>query len=353
MSTRRHNIRFPSIDTNNLSQDEAYFTLTDSNGVETDLRFHDYDAIYAREGLYEQLFYDRLKCHSPEKVVAILRHAMAEEPWLFNELRVLDLGAGNGMVGEELQKFGVARLVGVDISAPAAMAVVRDRPGVYDDFNAMDMSNMSPAQHDHLAGWRFNCMVSVAALGFGDIPVRVFAEAFNLVDDGGWIAFNIKETFLDDRDTSGFSVFIKTLILSEYLDIYHMERYRHRLSIDGQPLYYFGVACRDSEGESWLDSEGDARSAVALQIRRQFFLPALGGPTRVRAPAVAQPGAPWLGTHRNSRLADEGSTPAQGGAILGEAKGSLGANVFDSTVCRSVCRGGSTGRPGPGRRRPC
>ena len=244
MITKRHNIRFPSIDTNDLSQDEAYFTLTDSSGVETDLRFHDYDAIYTRSGLYEQLFYDRLKCQSPEKVVAILRHAMSGEPWLFNELRVLDLGAGNGMVGEQLQKFGVARLVGVDISGPAAMAVGRDRPGVYDDYHEMDMSNMSAAQRDHLSSWRFNCMVSVAALGFGDIPVRVFAEAFNLVDDGGWIAFNIKETFLDDRDTSGFSIFIKTLILSEYLDIYHMERYRHRLSIDGQPLYYFGVACR-------------------------------------------------------------------------------------------------------------
>ena len=244
MPIRRHNIRFPSIDTNSLAQDEAYFTLTDSSGVETDIRFHDYDAIYSHPGLYEQLFYDRLKCQSPEKVVAIIRHATAAEPWLFNELRVLDLGAGNGMVGQELQKFGVARLVGVDISAPAAMAVGRDRPGVYDDYHAMDMSNMSAAQREHLAGWRFNCMVSVAALGFGDIPVRVFAEAFNLVDDGGWVAFNIKETFLDNRDTSGFSVFIKTLILSEYLDIYHMERYRHRLSIDGQPLYYFGVACR-------------------------------------------------------------------------------------------------------------
>ena len=77
-------------------------------------------------------------------------------------------------------------------------------------------------------------------------PSGDLGEAFNLVDDGGWVAFNIKETFLDDRDTSGFSVFIKTLILSEYLDIYHMERYRHRLSIDGQPLYYFGVACRKS-----------------------------------------------------------------------------------------------------------
>jgi predicted TPR repeat methyltransferase len=212
--------------------------------VQTEVRFHDYDAIYAQQGLYEQLFYDRLKCQSPEKVVAILRHAMAEQPRSFNELRVLDLGAGNGMVGQELQKFGVARLVGVDISASAAMAVGRDRPGVYDDYQAMDMSKMSAAQRDHLVGWRFNCLVSVAALGFGDIPVRVFGEAFNLVDDGGWVAFNIKETFLDDRDTSGFSVFIKTLILSEYLDIYHMERYRHRLSIDGQPLYYLGVACR-------------------------------------------------------------------------------------------------------------
>ena len=97
MPTKRHNIRFPASDTNGLSQDETYFTLVDAGGVETQIRFHNYDAIYAHQGLYEQLFYDRLQCHSPEKVVAILHHAMAEEPWLFNELRVLDLGAGNGM----------------------------------------------------------------------------------------------------------------------------------------------------------------------------------------------------------------------------------------------------------------
>ena len=72
-------------------------------------------------------------------------------------------------------------------------------------------------QREELSSWRFNCMVSVAALGFGDIPVRVFAEAYNLVEDGGWVAFNIKETFLDNRDTTGFSLFIRNLILSEYL----------------------------------------------------------------------------------------------------------------------------------------
>jgi len=243
---KRHHIRFPSIDTQNLAQDEAYFTLVAPDGTQTELRFHDYDAIYGVEGLYEQLFYDRLKCQSPEKVVSILRHALSGEPWLFNELRVLDLGAGNGMVGEVLQKHGVARIVGIDISEPAGMAVQRDRPGVYDEFYSIDMSTMTAEQHEELTGWRFNCLVSVAALGFGDIPVRVFAEAYNLVEDGGWVAFNIKESFLDNRDTTGFSVFVKNLILSEYLHIYHMERYRHRLSIDGRPLYYFGVACRKS-----------------------------------------------------------------------------------------------------------
>ena len=140
MTVKRHNIRFPSANTNNLSQDQAYFTLTGEGNVPTKVRFHDYGAIYARPGLYEQLFYDRLKCQSPEKVVSILRYAMSGEPRLFNELRVLDLGAGNGMVGEELQKFGVARTVGVDISAAAAFAVERDRPGVYDDYYEMDMT---------------------------------------------------------------------------------------------------------------------------------------------------------------------------------------------------------------------
>ena len=172
---KRHHIRFPSGNTQDLAQDEAHFTLIEPNGTQTELRFHDYDAIYERQGLYEQLFYDRLKCQSPEKVVSILRYAMSGEPWLFNELRVLDLGAGNGMVGEVLQKHGVARIVGVDISKPAAIAVQRDRPGVYDEFYAIDMSNMSQDQREELMSWRFNCMVTVAALGFGDIPVRVFA----------------------------------------------------------------------------------------------------------------------------------------------------------------------------------
>ena len=251
----RHRIRFPAVDPHQLEQNEAHFTLVEDDGKEVSIRFHDYGAIYQRPGLYEQLFYDRLKCQSPQKVVDILRYTMETSSASFSELRVLEFGAGNGMVGEELARHGVARIVGLDILEEAKMAADRDRPSVYDEYYVRELGKPGVKAFGELQEWRFNCLITVAALGFGDIPPPAFREAFNYIDDGGWIAFNIKETFLDNRDTSGFSVFIRNLILTEYLDLYHLERYQHRLSIDGRPLFYFGVAGRknanipDSFGE--------------------------------------------------------------------------------------------------------
>ncbi len=240
----KHRVRFPAADPHQLAQDEAHFTLIEESGKEVNIRFHDYAAIYARPGLYEQLFYDRLKCQSPRKVADILRHTMETSADNFSELRVLELGAGNGMVGEELARHGVARIVGVDILEAARTATDRDRPGVYDAYHVLNLGQPRAGPRAELSEWRFNCLITVAALGFGDIPPSAFREAFNYVEDGGWIAFNIKETFLGNRDTSGFSMFIKNLILTEYLDIHHLERYQHRLSIDGRPLFYFGLAGR-------------------------------------------------------------------------------------------------------------
>jgi len=247
MRRQRYHMSFPAADYEQLSQDEAYFTLRDESGKTCKIRFHDYDKLFELPGLYEQLFYDRLKCKSPEKVVSILKHAMQEEPWLFNELRILDLGAGNGIVAEELHKHGVARIVGSDILPSARAAAMRDRPGIYDAYYDLDLTKPTQEQRELLQTWNLNCLVTVAALGFGDIPVRAFWEAFNLIEDKGWVAFNIKETFLDAEDTSGFSIFIKDLILKRYLDLYHMERYRHRLSIEGKPLFYFGIAARKNK----------------------------------------------------------------------------------------------------------
>jgi predicted TPR repeat methyltransferase len=181
---------------------------------------------------------------SPSKVSSILYSTVNQTVENFSELRVLDLGAGNGMMGEELKKHGVARLIGVDIIPEAYEATLRDRPGLYDAYYVEDFCNLDPDIKEEIQQWHLDCMVTVAALGFGDIPTTAFIEAFNIIKSEGWIAFNIKETFLDTSDDSGFSRMIRELIFSEYLDIYHIERYRHRNSIEGEPLFYFAIAGR-------------------------------------------------------------------------------------------------------------
>ncbi|MCG8671537.1 MAG: methyltransferase domain-containing protein [Pseudomonadales bacterium] len=240
---KRHRIQFPKQEFVDQQQDESYFYLQGSEGSRK-IRFHDYNEIYQVPGLYEQVFYDRLKCSSPTKVAAILESAIKQSNDQFTELRVLDLGAGNGLMGEELKSRGASRLIGVDIIPEASDAAIRDRPGVYDAYYVEDFTNLNVEQRDEISSWECDCMVTVAALGFGDIPIKAFIEAFNVIQDEGWVAFNIKETFFNRSDESGFSQMIRELIFSEYLDISHIERYRHRLSIDGEPLFYFAIAGR-------------------------------------------------------------------------------------------------------------
>lgn len=239
----RHRIQFPPCNTHKLEQDEVVFYLIEGD-KRRKLRFHDYGEIYLRPGLYEQVFYERLKCSSPKKLGEILKRTLDASEKNFTELRVLDLGAGNGIMGEVLKGYGVSRLVGVDIISEAKDACYRDRPGVYDEYYIADFTNLKNEQVDSISDWSIDCLTSVAALGFGDIPPSAFFQGLQFVESGGWVAFNIKETFLDNADITGFSRAVRELISSEYLDVFHMERYRHRLSMEGTPLYYFALVAQ-------------------------------------------------------------------------------------------------------------
>ena len=254
---KRHQIQFPKAELTSTNQDEVYFYLQGSGG-DRKIKFHDYDEIYQIEDLYEQIFYDRLKCVSPAKVTSLLESAVKQYQNNFSELRILDLGAGNGMMGEELKKHGVSRLVGVDIIPEAYDATIRDRPGVYDAYYVEDFTKLDDEKREEICSWQCDCMVTVAALGFGDIPAKAFLEAFNIVKSEAWVAFNIKDTFFDVSDDSGFSKMIRELIFSKYLEIYSIERYRHRLSIEGKPLYYFAITGWKTSDvpDEFLESKG-------------------------------------------------------------------------------------------------
>src|SRR3954451_9784224 len=221
-------------------QDHEWCRVT-VNGAKRKIRFHDYHEIYSVPGLYECLFYEHLACCSPQVVCGLLEDSLAATGVPSSMLRVLDLGAGNGMAGEELAELGADMIAGVDLLPEAAAAAERDRPGVYDDYLVLDLTELSGARRRELRKRLFNALVSVAALGFGDIPPRAFAEAFNLVSDGGWIAFNIKEHFLDDGEPTGFSRLIGKLLETGIVEQRAEKVYTHRLATNGDRLDYVAI----------------------------------------------------------------------------------------------------------------
>lgn len=214
------------------------------NGATRRIRFHDYHEIYKIPGLYERLFYELLECKSPETVASLLCVELAKAGEQPGDLTVLELGAGNGMVAEELAGSGVETIVGVDIIQEAKMAAQRDRPGIYDDYKVLDFTDIPPPAREGLEQREFDCLVTVAALGFGDIPPLAFAEAFNLVVDDGWVVFNIRDSFLSEDEKSGFSRLIDRMLDEDALELCAKKTYRHRLAADGTPINYFAIVAR-------------------------------------------------------------------------------------------------------------
>ena len=253
---QRFAIRFPAPDGGTVDQDEEWCEVHLAAGWRR-FRFHDYHAVYSIPGLYEQLFYHELKCDSPRTVCGLLRDQLEQADVDASELRVLDVGAGNGMVGEELQRLGAPTIVAVDIIEEAEMAAERDRPGVYDAYYTVDLTAMPADVRRELRDWRLNTLVTVAALGFGDIPPLAFAEAFNLITPRGWVALNIKDRFLEEEE-SGFSKLIRRMLEEGILEHRDETHYRHRLSVQGEPLHYVAMVAekRDELPREWVAATG-------------------------------------------------------------------------------------------------
>lgn len=235
-------IRFPK--GAHLSQDEEWCEVQ-WDGKWNKIRFHDYREVYKIPGLYETIFYRTLRCNSPNQVAGCLGEVLKEQNVSPSALRVLDLGAGNGMAGEALQTLGARKIIGCDILPEGKMATLRDRPWVYEKYLVGDFTNLTEDQDKLLRAYNLNTLCIVAALGFGDIPPLAFFNAFNYISDPGLVAFNIKDEFLKKgRGGSSFASLINLMIQEEIIDLLLLKRYQHRLSVTGDPLYYAAIVAR-------------------------------------------------------------------------------------------------------------
>ena len=226
-----------------LDQDEEWCEV-ELDGERRRIRFHDYGAIYDVPGLYEHLFAELLECSSPGVVCDLLGAELDAAGVDPGRLTALDFGAGNGMVAERLAELDVDSIVGVDLLPEARDAALRDRPGLYEDYFADDITALARDDRAELEGYGFNLMTCVAALGFGDIPPVAFAEAFNFVESPGWIAFNIRERFVEDTDPAGFGSFIRRMLDEGVIEECARKSYTHRMSCAGEPLTYLAFVAK-------------------------------------------------------------------------------------------------------------
>ena len=179
-----------------------------------------------------------------------------EDQW--HELRLHDypdifsitgLGAGNGIVSEELSKAGIGTsgeggFFGADLLPEAAVAAERDRPGLYDDYIVGDITDLPKAEESKLEVVNPEVLICVAALGFGDIPPEAFIAAFERVASDGWVAFCIKDEFVGQKDRSGFSELIDEMTEAGTIEIVRQKKYIHRIAMSGKPLEYVAYIAR-------------------------------------------------------------------------------------------------------------
>ncbi len=239
MDSHSCTIIFPNTQ-EDLDQNEEFVIVEEDDTLEKIL-LHDYRRFYEIPGLYEEVLYNRLACCSPKVLCEFMSKAMNDRGVEDEPLRVLDFGAGNGVAGEHFKEIvGCDTLVGVDILPEAKEAALRDRPNLYDDYLVADFTDLDSSEKSKLEEFNFNTLLTVAALGYDHIGTQAFLNAFDMVADGAWLAFNIRDRFLSDKDASGFRDTVRELV-GERMQVHRSERYIHRMSINDEPLYYIGI----------------------------------------------------------------------------------------------------------------
>ena len=102
------------------------------------------------------------------------------------QARILDAGAGTGLVGEELRKMGYRRLDALDYSKE--MLDEAERKNIYHGLIQADMSHPLKIADD-----RYDAVVCTGTFTFGHVGADALDELVRITRPGGVICFTIRE----------------------------------------------------------------------------------------------------------------------------------------------------------------
>lgn len=116
--------------------------------------------------------------------------------YVSKEGRVLDAGAGTGLVGCCLHKLGYTDLVAIDLSEE--MLIKARNKKVYKELHKMDLSETLNFPDD-----TFDAVVCVGVLTYGHAPASSLRELIRVTRPGGHIVFSLRT---DAYEPLGFKV---------------------------------------------------------------------------------------------------------------------------------------------------
>lgn len=231
-------IRIPEEIRNLVIQEE--FVWVRQNGKERKLKLHDYTEVYKIPYLYEHIM-EKLQATSHTVLSSLLIDKVAQAGGAVEDLVVLEVGAGSGMVGKALADLGVKSITGIDILPEAAEAAQREHPGVYENYYVEDLTNLSETARQAISSRGFNCIVCGSALGFNHIPAPGWATAFNAIAPKGWIAFNVQKERWEDKNADSFAAHHPWVAETDIFEIAQTHEYQHRFYLDGRSLRYVAI----------------------------------------------------------------------------------------------------------------
>jgi hypothetical protein len=226
-------------------QAQEEFVLHHPDGTDERIVLHDYARVYAVPGLYEEVVQHRLQCASPATVAAALVEAAEAEGRSAEALRAFDLGAGNGVVGEEMRARGVTVVAGADGVAEAREAAHRDRPGLYTHYlvgERLDIAEVQRLVRDE----GLTALVAAGAVGEGHVPVDALEQMWDAFAPGSFLALTLAGGEAGQDATDVEKMVTATGSTEHPSRIVVRRSFRHRLSMAGDELHYLVlVAVKD------------------------------------------------------------------------------------------------------------
>ena len=164
------------------SQNRVQWVYSSRDNQELEERYDQWSKDYDRDLSTE------FEYRSPRRAAEVLA---AHVP---RDARILDAGAGTGLVGEILASMGYQRMVAMDLSQ--GMLEEARKKGVYEDFHQMVMGETL----DYETG-SFDAVVTVGVLTVGHAPASSLDELVRVTRPNGHIVFSLRP---DVYESSGF-----------------------------------------------------------------------------------------------------------------------------------------------------